>query len=58
MDLTVLPTALDAPLGAMFANRDRREGFALPHRGAIPRRDDANGGGSKTSDDQGLHFFF
>ena len=45
-DLMVLPTALDAPLGAMFANRDRREGFALaPLGGAIPRRDDANGGG-------------
>jgi hypothetical protein len=32
-DLTVLPTALDAPLGAMFANWGRREGFALPHGG-------------------------
>ena len=32
-DLTVLLTALDAPLGAMFANWDRREGIALPHGG-------------------------
>ena len=32
-DLTVLPTALDAPLGAMFANWGRREGIALPHGG-------------------------
>ena len=32
-DLTVLLTALDAPLGAMFANRGRREGIALPHGG-------------------------
>src|ERR1043166_4861264 len=32
-DLTVLPTALDAPLGAMFANRGRREGFLPPRRG-------------------------
>ena len=37
-DLTVLLTALDAPLGAMFANRGRREGIALPHGGVIPCR--------------------
>ena len=32
-DLTVLPTALDAPLGAMFANRNRREGLRYPTEG-------------------------
>src|ERR1044071_495262 len=37
-DLTVLLTALDAPLGAMFANWDRREGIALSHGGVIPCR--------------------
>ena len=37
-DLMVLPTALDASLGAMFANWDRREGIALPTERVIPCR--------------------
>ena len=32
-DLMVLLTTLDAPLDAMFTNRDRIEKFALPYRG-------------------------
>src|ERR1043166_8785906 len=41
-DLTVLLTALDAPLGAMFANWDRREGIIAPQRGRCLVVDDAN----------------